>query len=87
VGPHRTAATIRAPRFTIQDATREVVAAAAPLGPGYVRELRALLDPANGRLDLVARANRVDRQGFSTGSVGYPSTFFQGKFEGTSRTS
>lgn len=74
--------TIRAPRFTIQDATREVVAAAAPLGPGYARELRALLDPANGRLDLVARANRVDRQGFSTGSVGYPSTFFQGRFEG-----
>ena len=73
-----------APRFTIQEATRHVVAAAAPLGEAYVRELLAMLDPANGRLDLVPRENRVDRPGFSTGSVGYPSMFFQGRFEGFS---
>lgn len=71
-----------APRFTIQQATRHVVDAAAPLGESYIRELRMLLDPANGRLDLVPRENRVDRPGFSTGSVGYPSMFFQGRFEG-----
>ena len=71
-----------APRFTIQEATRHVIAAAAPLGDSYVKELGALLDPANGRLDLIPRANRVDRPGFSTGRVGYPSTFFQGRFEG-----
>jgi oligoendopeptidase F len=71
-----------APRFTIEQATREVVDAAQPLGASYVRELRALLDPRNGRLDLIPHANRVDRAGFSTGSVGYPSMFFQGRFEG-----
>lgn len=71
-----------APRFDIAGATREVLAAAAPLGPGYVRELKALLDPRNGRLDLIPRPNRIDQPGFSTGRVGFPSTFFQGRFEG-----
>jgi oligoendopeptidase F len=71
-----------APRFDIEAASREVLAAAAPLGEGYVRELRSLLDPRNGRLDLITRANRVDRPGFSTGLVGFPSMFFQGRFEG-----
>ena len=70
------------PRFTIIQATQHIQRAAEPLGQHYGRELRALLDPANGRLDLVARDNRVDRPGFSTGSVGYPSMFFQGRFEG-----
>ena len=70
------------PRFTITEASSRVIAAAAPLGSAYVRELRALLDPANGRLDLIPRQNRVDRPGFSTGSVGYPSLFFQGRYEG-----
>ena len=71
-----------APRFTIQRATTEILTAAKPLGPDYVRELGALLDPANGRLDMFPRPNRVDRPGFSTGLVGYPSMFFQGRFEG-----
>ena len=44
--------------------------------------MRALLDPANGRLDMVPRPDRVVRPGFSTGSVGYPSMFFQGRYEG-----
>ncbi len=71
-----------APRFDIEGATREVVAAAAPLGVGYVRELKALLDPRNGRLDMIPRPNRIDQPGFSTGRVGFPSMFFQGRFEG-----
>lgn len=71
-----------APRFDIEGASREVLAAAAPLGDDYVRELRALLDPRNGRLDLIPRPNRVDRPGFSNGLVGFPSMFFQGRFEG-----
>jgi oligoendopeptidase F len=71
-----------APRFTITQATDVILAATAPLGRAYQTEMRALLDPENGRLDLVARPNRVDRPGFSTGTVGYPSMFFQGRFEG-----
>ena len=70
------------PRFTITQASQIFRAAVAPLGTDYVRETNALLDPANGRLDLFARAGRAQRQGFSTGSVGYPSTFFQGRYGG-----
>lgn len=73
---------VKVPRLTIQDATAAITASAAPFDTTYRRELRALLDPANGRLDLVGRPNRVQRPGFSTGSVGYPSFFFQGQYEG-----
>jgi oligoendopeptidase F len=72
----------KAPLFTINQATELILKAAAPLGSAYLAELGALLDPANGRLDLVSRPNRVERPGFSTGTVGYPSMFFQGRFEG-----
>jgi oligoendopeptidase F len=71
-----------APRFTIQQASTAVIAAAQPVGTAYVEELRALLDPRNGRLDIAPGPNRVDRPGFSTGLVGYPSTFYQGRFTG-----
>lgn len=71
-----------APRFTIQQASAQVLAATAPFGASYTREMRALLDPANGRLDMVPHPDRVVRPGFSTGSVGYPSMFFQGRYEG-----
>ena len=74
----------RAPRFTITAATDAVIAAAQPLGLAYVAELRALLDPRNGRLDVAPGPNRVDRPGFSTGAVGYPSMFYQGQFAGFS---
>lgn len=70
------------PRFTITEASRVIQAATSVLGKDYAREMAALLDPANGRLDLIPRDNRIIRPGFSTGSVGYPSTFFQGRFEG-----
>jgi oligoendopeptidase F len=71
-----------APRFTIQQASGHILAAVEPLGPSYVAEMAKLLDPANGRLDLVPRPNRAEQPGFSTGSVGYPSMFFQARFEG-----
>lgn len=71
-----------APRFTIQQASEAVLASAEPVGASYVEELRALLDPRNGRLDLAPGPNRVDRPGFSTGLVGYPSMFYQGNYGG-----
>jgi oligoendopeptidase F len=70
------------PRFTITEATRLVVDATRPLGERYTRELEHLLDPANGRLDVAPAPNRANRQGFSTGLVGFPSMFYQGAFGG-----
>ena len=70
------------PRFTIKDATQTVVDATRPLGESYTRELTALLDPANGRLDIAPGPNRANRQGFSNGLVGFPSMFYQGEFQG-----
>ena len=71
-----------APRFTTKQASDAVIAAAQPMGQIYVEELRALLDPRNGRLDVAPGPGRVDQPGFATGSVGYPSTFYQGQFSG-----
>ncbi|HEX8692226.1 MAG TPA: M3 family metallopeptidase [Longimicrobium sp.] len=70
------------PRFTFAEAREVARRALAPLGPTYAAELDALLDPANGRLDLVPRPGRAQRPGFSTGLVGYPSMFFQGRYDG-----
>jgi oligoendopeptidase F len=70
------------PRFTIGEAASIFRAALAPLGPEYAREIDGLMDPANGRLDLIPRPGRAQRPGFSTGNVGYPSVFFQGRYAG-----
>jgi len=71
-----------APRFTITEATKIILEATKPLGNDYYTEMAKLLDPRNGRLDMVNRPNRVQRPGFSTGSVGYNSVFYQGNYEG-----
>jgi oligoendopeptidase F len=70
------------PRFTIGEATKIILEATKPLGDEYYTEMAKLLDPQNGRLDMVNRPNRIQRPGFSTGSVGYNSLFYQGNFEG-----
>jgi oligoendopeptidase F len=70
------------PRFTITEAAAVFRKSMAGLGATYVREVDALMDPANGRLDLIPRAARAQRPGFSTGTVGYPSVFFQGRYGG-----
>jgi oligoendopeptidase F len=69
------------PRFTVTEASRVIREAMAPLGPAYARELARLLDPANGRLDMAPGPNRSPRPGFSTAAVGYPSVFYQGRYE------
>jgi oligoendopeptidase F len=73
---------MKVPRFTITEATRIVLEATRPLGESYTWELAQLLDPANGRLDVAPGPNRANRQGFSTGFVGFPSMFYQGAFGG-----
>jgi oligoendopeptidase F len=71
-----------APKFTITEATQAVLEATKPLGEGYTKELAKLLDPANGRMDIAPGPNKAQRQGFSTGLVGFPSLFYQGAFRG-----
>jgi oligoendopeptidase F len=73
---------MRTPRFTVPEASELLRRSHEPLGPDYARELNLLLDPRNGRLDLEPREGRSPRPGFSTGSVGFPSVFFQGRYEG-----
>ena len=47
------------PRFTIDQARDVIETSTAYLGPEWNGELAALLDPANGRLDIVSGPNRV----------------------------
>ncbi len=70
------------PRFTIGEATRIIRDALAPLGSDYGRELELLLDPANGRMDIVPGAHRKPG-GFSQGFVGVESVFYAGGFAGS----
>lgn len=69
------------PRFTITEATDVIEHALAPLGSEYSKELNSLLDPANGRIDIVKGENRKSG-GFSRGFPGVPTVFFAGGFEG-----
>jgi oligoendopeptidase F len=70
------------PRFTIDQARSTIREALRPLGPMYETELTQLLDPANGRLDIVPGENRK-MGGFSAGFIGEPSTFFSSSFAGS----
>lgn len=69
------------PRFTIDPASEIIRNALAPLGEEYARELAALLDPANGRMDIVPGEHRK-RGGFSKGFIGTDSVFYTGGFKG-----
>jgi len=71
------------PRFTIDEASRIIREALSPLGPDYGRELAALLDPANGRMDIVPGDHRKGGGGgFSLGFIGTDSVFFTQGFYG-----
>ena len=70
------------PQFTIDEARQLLLEATAPLGAEYTAQLRALLDPANGRMDILPGPNRK-RGGFSEGASGVDSVFYSGGFTGT----
>jgi len=70
------------PRFAIGEATNVITDSLKPFGEEYARELAALLDPKNGRLDLVTGDNRVPGAfawGFPGGT---PSIFYSFNYEG-----
>jgi len=69
------------PRFNIDQASSIIREALAPLGDEYGRQLSLLLNPANGRMDIVPGDNRQSG-GFSEGFPGIPSVFFSSGFEG-----
>lgn len=69
------------PRFTITQATDVIEHALTPVGTDYSKELNSLLDPSNGRMDIVKGENRKSG-GFSKGFPGVPTVFFAGGFEG-----
>jgi oligoendopeptidase F len=69
------------PRFTIEQASKVIRGALSPLGSEYGRELALLLDPANGRMDIVPGSNRKSG-GFSKGFPGVTTVFFTGGFTG-----
>jgi oligoendopeptidase F len=68
--------------FSIEEARSTIVAAVAPLGAEYQREMAALLDPANGRFDVSNESGRRSG-GFSLGYASFPSVFFAGQYRGS----
>jgi len=70
------------PRYTIDQASEIIRNALAPLGLDYGRELALLLDPSNGRMDIVPGDHRK-RGGFSQGFIGTDSVFYSAGFAGS----
>jgi len=79
---HGVVSAAAAPRFTIAEASAAIRSAVAPFGAEYASEVAALLDPANGRMDIVPGPNRRTG-GFSQGFIGTDSVFFAAGFTGT----
>ena len=78
----RTGSAAKPPQFTIDRASEVIREAMKPLGSEYGSELAALLDPANGRMDIVPGPSRK-RGGFSKGFIGTNSVFFSSGFRGS----
>src|SRR5215470_239369 len=73
---------LQLPRFTIDQASQIMRDALTPLGAEYGEELARLLDPANGRMDIVPGINRKSG-GFSKGFIGFDSVFYSRGFAGS----
>lgn len=72
---------VEKPRFAINDASRVILDSVRYLGPEYHTEMAKLLDPKNGRLDIVSGPNRVP--GAFTFTLAYmDSPFFAYGYEG-----
>ncbi|SCX87633.1 M3 family oligoendopeptidase [Nitrosospira sp. Nsp13] len=69
------------PRFTIENASRLVIGAAEIFGKDYKSELNHLLDPLNGRMDIVAGPNRQAGD-FTWGAYGPSWVFFMQGYNG-----
>ncbi len=65
------------PRYDIVSASELILASLSVLGPEYSRETAALLDPENGRLDIVGGPGR-DMGAFCEGNFGFFMDNYQG---------
>jgi oligoendopeptidase F len=75
----------RGTRFAIDDATRLMTEAIAPLGPELRTKMAAILDPTNGRLDIAGGPGRAPGA-FAWGVPGLMTTFvYQSSYQGTYR--
>jgi oligoendopeptidase F len=64
------------PRMTLDQTRATALSALAPLGQDYVAHFRALLDPANRRLDIAAETGKRTNGGFSVRAPGIPTGLF-----------
>jgi oligoendopeptidase F len=71
-----------APRFPIAEASATITNALGPLGKEYIAEFSNLLDPANGRLDIVPGDHRLPAGG-GVGSPGIPNVFYSNGYTGS----
>jgi len=72
---------VEKPRFTINQASDLILDSVEYLGPEYTREMANLLDPKNGRLDIVPGQNRV-ANAFAIPSPGFESVFYSYGYQG-----
>ena len=64
------------PRMTLDQTRATALSALAPLGADYVAHFRALLDPANRRMDVAAETAKRTNGGFSVRAPGIPTGLF-----------
>lgn len=69
-------------QFSIDSATTILKSAFASLGREYLNEASALLDPHNGRLDIIGGSNRLGMQGVASVYPIHTSVFFARNYEG-----
>ncbi|MGH9870848.1 MAG: M3 family oligoendopeptidase [Pyrinomonadaceae bacterium] len=70
------------PRLSIVEATEAIKNSVAPLGPEYQQEVASLLDPAQGRMDIVPGPGRAPG-GFTSGFPGsVKSVFYTAGYRG-----
>lgn len=77
-------ASAHASAISLPDAKRLILDALAPLGTDYTKRFAALLDPANGRLDLVGGAHRA-RTGTSIHVYNAPTALYYSGYDGSLR--
>ncbi len=69
-------------RFDIFKATEIIEKSLKVLGPEYAKELRQLLNPDNGRIDIAGGENRLPLRGAASVYPVFPSIFYAMNYEG-----